>query len=103
MIDKSAQSFASYAFLVLVVGAALLAMNTLVKRAIQAKIRDVFVASGYSNQTVRKIKEESINLDLNVNSVANVSASSTEWVDIEDGKMKFYSKSEYRERYEENG
>ncbi len=91
---RSGQSIADYVMLITVIGAALLAMQLFVKRAIQAKLRDMLVASGYNRQSVARVDVRNSEVKANeIESNLEVETFSQVRLAIKGGKLQFNSYS----------
>ncbi len=87
--EKSGQSIAEYAVLVLAIVGAIFAMQTYYRRGVQAKIRDLFVAVGLKTQRVESIDEAEIGVTINENTVSGVKQTTVSKFQISEGHARY--------------
>ncbi len=88
------QSVADYVMLITVIGAAFLAMQLFVRRAIQAKLRDMLASSGYNRQSVAQVDVRNAEVEANeIESNLEVETFSQVRLAIKGGKLQFNSYS----------
>ena len=62
---SAGQSIVDYVILITIISASLLAMQLFVRRAVQAKLKDMLVASGFRNQSAAKVDVRNATIEAN--------------------------------------
>lgn len=91
--EATGQSIADYAMVIAIVSAALLAMQLFVKRAVQAKLKDMLVASGYNNQSVAGYDVRNLEVKNDIESNVHVVSHSRSTLSITGRRLTYNSYS----------
>ncbi len=69
--DKCGQNFSEYVLLIVAFTAALFAMQTYVRRGVQAKLRDIMVSSNFTGAP-HPVEDQASGVNIYTNTVSNV-------------------------------